>query len=64
MRQLKKIKKTISLSEDTAERLKAHADARHTSVSQLITDWVWQTGVSTKHVGQSTDWPEAFKQKR
>ncbi len=37
-----KIKKSISLSHDTADRLSRHAEARHTSVSQLITDWVWQ----------------------
>lgn len=47
----KKIKKTISMSEDTAERLRAHADARHTTISQLITDWTWQTSISPKYNG-------------
>lgn len=37
-----KIKKTISLSSDTAARLKQHAELRHTTISQLITFWTWQ----------------------
>ena len=44
-----KIKKSISLSRDTAERLGRHAAERHTSVSQLITDWVWQASLSDDH---------------
>ena len=36
-----KKKRTISLSEETDQRLLQHADLRHTSVSQLVTDWVW-----------------------
>ena len=45
----KKIKKTISMSEDTAERLSAHAAAQHTTISQLITDWTWQTSIPPKY---------------
>lgn len=62
MRQSKKIKKTISLSEDTAERLEAHADLRHTSVSQLITDWIWKTGMSPGHDGPPEGWSVVFEQ--
>lgn len=36
-----KKKRTISLSEETDQRLLQHANLRHTSVSQLVTDWVW-----------------------
>lgn len=37
-----KIKKGISLGEDTNTRLLQHAKQRHTNVSQLITNWTWQ----------------------
>ena len=37
------------MSKDTTERLRALADARHTSVSQLITDWTWQTSISPRN---------------
>lgn len=42
-----KKKRTISLSEETDQRLLQHADLRHTSVSQLVTDWVWATKMPT-----------------
>ena len=35
--------KTISLTPDTDERIRKIAEIRHTTVSQLITDWTWQT---------------------
>ena len=38
-----KIKKSISVSIATADRLKQIAKEHHTTVSQLITNWVWQT---------------------
>lgn len=36
-----KIRMNISVSEETAERLRQYAYEHHTSVSQAITDWVW-----------------------
>ena len=31
----------ISVSRDTKERLQAYADEHHTTMSQAITDWIW-----------------------
>ena len=31
----------IYISEDTSKRLKAYAEEKHSSVSQIITDWIW-----------------------
>lgn len=58
----KKIKKTISMSEDTAERLMALADARHTTISQLITNWTWQTSISPKYNDPIISPPKTFDQ--
>ena len=38
-----KTKRTLSIDAETDMRLRQHAEARHTTVSQLITDWIWQT---------------------
>ena len=35
----------ISLSPDTADRLKQYAWEHHTNVSQAITDWIWSAKV-------------------
>lgn len=40
----------ISISEDTAERLKQYAWENHTSVSQAITDWIWHVKVSNSQL--------------
>ncbi len=40
-----KRKVSISVSEDTAIRLRQYAREHHTSVSQAITDWIWQAKV-------------------
>lgn len=52
----KRIKKTISMSEDTAERLRSLADARHTTISQLITNWVWMANVTPKYTVPADGW--------
>ena len=41
---------SISLSEDTAERLKQYAFEHHTSVSQAITDWIWHAKVENGQI--------------
>lgn len=37
----KKVRVNISITLDTAERLKQYASEHHTNVSQAITDWIW-----------------------
>lgn len=37
---------TISLSPDTKERLKKYASQKRKSVSQAITDWIWNLPVA------------------
>ena len=45
----------ISLTEDTAERLKQYAWEQHKNVSQAITDWIWSTKVKNEQIrGQQT----------
>lgn len=41
-----KIRVNISVTQDTAERLKQYAYENHTNVSQAITDWIWAAKVS------------------
>lgn len=50
-----KVHVNLSLSEDTAERLRQYAWENHTSVSQAVTDWVWNTKVKYEQIrGQSS----------
>ena len=45
----------ISLSPDTADRLKQYAWEHHTNVSQAITDWIWSAKVKNEQIrGQQT----------
>lgn len=45
----------ISLSPDTADRLKQYAWERHTNVSQAVTDWIWSAKVKNEQIrGQQT----------
>jgi hypothetical protein len=45
----------ISVSEDTAERLKQYAWENHKNVSQSITDWIWSVKVKNEQIrGQLT----------
>lgn len=41
-----KIRVNISVTEETAERLKQYAYEHHTTVSQAITDWIWAQKVT------------------
>ena len=47
---MSKIRVNISLSPDTAERLKQIAFEQHKSVSQVITDWTWETKVKNHQI--------------
>ncbi|MCH4032670.1 MAG: hypothetical protein LKE85_16730 [Lachnospiraceae bacterium] len=38
----------IYISEDTSKRLKAYAEEKHSSVSQIITDWIWHARVGKR----------------
>lgn len=50
-----KIRVNISITEDTAERLKQYAYEHHTNVSQAITDWIWSEKVKNENLrGQTT----------
>lgn len=40
----------ISVTEDTAERLKQFAFENHKNVSQAITDWIWSVKVKNEQV--------------
>lgn len=40
----------ISVTDDTAERLKQYAFEHHTTVSQAVTDWVWSVKVKNEQV--------------
>ena len=40
----------VSVSEDTAERLKQYAWENHKSVSQAITDWIWSEKVKNDQI--------------
>lgn len=39
---------TLSFSQDTKERLKTYAEERHTTVSQLITQWIWSVELKSE----------------
>lgn len=36
---------SLSFDQATKDRLRAYAEARHTSVTQAITDWIWRQPV-------------------
>ena len=40
----------ISITEDTAERLKTYAWENHKTVSQAITDWIWSEKVKNTQI--------------
>lgn len=40
----------ISVTEDTAERLKQFAFENHKNVSQAITDWIWSVKVKNEQI--------------
>ena len=50
-----KMRVNVSLTEDTAQRLKQYAWEHHKNVSQAITDWIWSEKVKNDQVrGQMT----------
>ena len=50
MAEQKKMRINISITPDTAERLKQYAYENHTNVSQAITDWIWSEKVKNAQV--------------
>ena len=40
----------ISVTEDTAERLKQYAFENHKNVSQAVTDWIWSVKVKNEQI--------------
>jgi len=51
----------ISISEDTAERLKIYAWENHKTVSQAITDWIWTAKVKNAQVRGQTSLADMMK---
>lgn len=45
-----KTRVNISVTEDTAERLKQYAFEHHKNVSQAITDWIWSVKVKNDQI--------------
>lgn len=41
-----KVRMNISVDESTAERLKQYAKDKHSTVSQIVTDFIWKQKVS------------------
>jgi len=49
-----KTRVNISITPDTAQRLKQYAYEHHTTVSQAITDWIWKQKITFENLpGQS-----------
>lgn len=40
----------ISVTTDTAERLKQYAWEHHSTVSQAVTDWIWSAKVKNEQI--------------
>ena len=51
----------ISVTEDTAERLKQYAWEHHKNVSQAITDWIWAEKVNHEQIRGQTSLREMLK---
>lgn len=47
---MSKVRINISLSQDTAERLKQYAYEQHKTISQAITDWTWSAKVKNEQI--------------
>lgn len=43
-----KVKKMLSIDNETKERLEKYALEKHTTVSQAVTDWIWTQKVDEK----------------
>lgn len=51
----------ISVSPDTAERLRQYAWEHHSSVSQAVTDWIWSAKVKNEQIRGQQSLTEAFR---
>lgn len=40
----------LTVSSDTKERLKQYAFEHHKSISQAVTDWIWNTKVKNEQI--------------
>ncbi len=49
---MSKVRVNISLSPETHQRLKEYASSKHSTVSQVITDWIWNLDIEE---GDSND---------
>lgn len=47
---MSKIRMNISLSRDTKQRLQEYAKENHTTVSQVITNLIWNTNLKNTYV--------------
>ena len=43
--QRKRAPMTISVDSETGDRLRRYANQRHSTVSQIVTDWIWMEAV-------------------
>lgn len=51
----------ISITPDTAERLKVYAWENHKTVSQAITDWIWSAKVKNTQIRGQTSLADMVK---
>ena len=51
----------ISVTEDTAERLKQYAWEHHKTVSQAVTDWIWSVKVKNEQIRGQRNLGEMLK---
>jgi PII-like signaling protein len=51
----------ISITYDTAERLKTYAWENHKTVSQAVTDWIWAEKVKNTQIRGQTVMPDMIK---
>lgn len=51
----------ISVTEDTAERLKQYAWEHHKTVSQAVTDWIWSVKVKNEQIRGQKNLGEMLK---
>lgn len=47
-----KMKRTLSIDAETDKRLRVYADIRHSTVSQMVTDWIWQIHLPEEQISQ------------
>ena len=47
---MSRVKVNLSLEESTAHRLKQYAFEQHKTVSQAVTDWIWNEKVKNEQI--------------